>query len=316
MFFKFIRMVAPVVLLAGIVPVQAAQFTIVMIGDTEDYTEEQQLNQGFLALTQWTADNAQKRNIAFLTHVGDIVQDETHGPDRNLTQWERADRAFDTLDNQVPHLPYSVCQGNHDIETQGRPEGTPTRFHEYYGEGRFSGRSWYGGDSPSGDCHYQVFRAGDREYLHLNMSWNPTEADWSWAKKLVGETDKPTIISTHYYMDKTTERGVVGEAIFERLVEPNPHVFLVLGGHVIGHARKISQNTAGLPVLEVMANYEDRVNLGENWFRIIEIDDEAGVVQFRTLTPGTDPANPSEEFKRDDKNEFRWDLDFQERFGS
>ena len=85
MFFKFIRMVAPVVLLAGIVPVQAEQFTIVMIGDTEDYTEEQQLNQGFLALTQWTADNAQKRNIAFLTHVGDIVQDETHGPDRNLT---------------------------------------------------------------------------------------------------------------------------------------------------------------------------------------------------------------------------------------
>ena len=316
MFFKFIPAVAPVIFFVGLVPVQATQFTIVMIGDTEDYTEEEQLNQGFLALTQWTADNTQKRNIAFLTHVGDVVQDETHGPNRNLTQWERADMAFDILDNRVPHLPYSVCQGNHDIETQGRPEGTPTRFHEYYGDGRFSERSWYGGSSPSGDCHYQLFRAGGREYLHLNMSWNPSEPDWEWAKKLVAETVKPTIISTHYYMDKATARGQVGEAIFERLVEPNSHVFLVLGGHVIGHARKISQNAAGLPVLEVMANYEDRVNLGENWFRIIEIDDNTGVIQFRTLTPGTDLANPSEEFKRDDKNEFRWELDFQERFGS
>ena len=65
-----------------------------------------------------------------------------------------------------------------------------------------------------------------------------------------------------------------------------------------------------------MANYEDRVNQGENWFRIIELDDTQGVIQFRTLTPGTDPANPIEEFKRDDKNEFRYELDWKKRFGA
>lgn len=313
---QLVRTAVFVVILTWLFPAHAAKFTIVMIGDTEDYTEAEDLNKGFLAFTQWTADNAKKRKIVFLTHVGDIVQDETHGPDRNLTQWERADTAFDTLDEQVPHLPYSICQGNHDIETQGRPEGTPTRYHEYYGEDRFAGKTWYGGDSPSGNCHYQFFRAGGRKYLHLNMAWRPSEPDWEWAKKLVGQTHQPTIISTHYYMDETTEKGEVGNAIFERLVQPNPHVFLVLGGHVIGHARKISQNDAGLPVFEVMANYEDRVNLGENWFRIIEIDDDTGIIQFRTLTPGTDPDNPNEKFKRDDKNEFRFELNFPERFGS
>ena len=272
-------------------PAYAAKFTIVVIGDTEDYTEAEDLNQGFLALTQWTADNAKKRNIVFLTHVGDIVQDETHGPDRNLTQWVRADQAFDILDNHAPHLPYSVCQGNHDLETQGRPEGTPTRFHEYYGKGRFAGKSWYRGDSPSGNSHYQTFQAGDREYLHLNMEWHPNEATWEWAKKLLAKnSDKPTIISTHYYMDGDRKRGDIGVAIYERLVQPFPQVFLVLGGHVIGHARQTSQNEAGQPVFEVMSNYEDRVNLGENWFRIIELDDTQGIIQFRTLTPGTDPG--------------------------
>lgn len=292
-----------------------AKFTIVMIGDTEDYTETDDLNQGFLALMRWTADNMKKRNIVFLTHVGDIVQDETRGPDRNLAQWKRADAAFDILDKRVPHLAYSVCQGNHDLETQDRPEGTPTRFHEYYGKDRFKGRSWYGGTSPSGNCHYQFFHAGGRKYLHLNMAWRPSEPDWEWAKKLVAQTHQPTIISTHYYMDEAKKRGEVGAAIFERLVEPNPHVFLVLGGHVIGHARQTSRNSAGLPVFELMSNYEDRVNRGENWFRIIEIDDDAGVIQFRTLTPGTDPANPREKFKRDDTNEFRFELDFRKRFG-
>jgi hypothetical protein len=298
-------------------PAYAAKFTIVVIGDTEDYTEAEDLNQGFLALTQWTADNAKKRNIVFLTHVGDIVQDETHGPDRNLTQWVRADQAFDILDNHAPHLPYSVCQGNHDIETQGRPEGTPTRLHEYYGKQRFAGSSWYRGDSPSGNSHYQTFRAGGREYVHLNIEWQPNDATWEWAKQVLQDNkDKPTIISTHYYMDGDRQRGQVGQAIYERLVQPYPQVFLVLGGHVIGHARQTSPNAAGQPVIEVMSNYEDRVNQGENWFRIIELDDTQGIIQFRTLTPGTDPAQPIEEFQRDDKNEFRFELDWKKRFGA
>lgn len=80
--------------------------------------------------------------------------------------------------------------------------------------------------------------------------------------------------------------------------------------------KEADKSTQEVPVFEVMANYEDRVNLGENWFRIIEIGDDTGIIQFRTLTPGTDPDNPNEKFKRDDINEFRLELNFHERFGS
>ena len=299
-----------------VAPAHAEKSTIVVIGDTEDYTESEKLNQGFLALTQWTANNVKKRNIVFLTHVGDVVQDETHGPDRNLRQWVRADDAFNILDKQAPQLPYSVCQGNHDIETQGRPEGMPTRYHEYYGKQRFAGKPWYRGDSPRGNSHYQIFMAGRREYLHLNVAWHTNDATWEWAKQLLRDNkDKPTIISTHYYMNTDGKRSEGGQAIYERLVQPYSQVFLVLGGHVIGHVRQTSPNAAGQPAIEVIGNYEDRVNQGENWFRIIELDDTQGVIQFRTLTPGTDPNKPVEKFKRGDEHEFQFKMDWKKRFG-
>jgi len=305
-----------IVMLVLVAPAYAEKGTIVVIGDTEDFTESDDLNQGFLALTQWTATNVKKRNIVFLTHVGDIVQDETNGPDRNLTQWARADAAFDILDVQAPQLPYSVSQGNHDIETTSRPEGTPTRFHEFFGNSRFAGKPWYGGASPRGNGHFQVFRVGKREYLHLNIPWFQYDPTWQWAKQVLLEhKGKPTIISTHYYMDENARRSPVGEAIYERLVQPYSQVFLVLGGHVLGHAHKTSPNAAGRQVFEVMANYESLVNKGENWFTIIELDDTQGVIQFRTLTPGTDPNHPVEKFRRSAEYEFQFKMDWEKQFG-
>ena len=297
-------------------PVLGAQFMVSMLGDTEDYTKTVQLEPGFRALTKWTADNAVANNIVFLTHAGDIVGDETLPPDRNLLQWSRADAAFDVLDTLSPQLTYSASQGNHDLESFAPPPGVPARFHEFFGETRFTNKSGYLGRSPSGNSHAQIFQGGTREYLHLNIEWTPGEPTWDWAEKLLDlHPEMPTIVTTHAHMTPALVRSAVGQAIIDRLADPYPQTFMALGGHYIGAGRQTSQNLAGDDIFEVTFNREDLVvTQSENWFRTIEFDDVAGTIQFRTLTPGLDPDNPVVQYMTDPANEFQFSMDWSTRF--
>lgn len=47
--------------------------TIAILPDTQDYTYNANLNQTFVTMTQWLADNAGGKNLGFVTHVGDIT---------------------------------------------------------------------------------------------------------------------------------------------------------------------------------------------------------------------------------------------------
>jgi len=297
-------------------PALASQFMVSMLGDTEDYTKTVPLEPGFRAMTKWTADNAVANNIVFLTHAGDIVGDETLPPDRNLLQWTRADAAFDVLDNLAPQLTYSASQGNHDLESFAPPPGVPTRFHEFYGETRYTSKPGYLGRSPSGNSHAQIFQGGTREYLHINIEWAPGEPTWDWAEKLLDlHPEMPTIVTTHAHMTAALVRSTVGQAVIDRLAEPYSQTFLTLGGHYIGAGRQTSQNLSGDDIFEVMFNREDLVvSQSENWFRTIEFDDVAGTIQFRTLTPGLDPNNPVVQYMTDPANEFQFSMDWSTRF--
>ena len=316
--FRWASFAAMAVLVIVAVPLPAAEFMISVIGDQEDLTKDEALVPGFIALTKWTADNRAANNIVFLTHAGDIVGDATDPPDRNLVQWRRADSAFDVLDTQAPGLPYTASEGNHDIESTPTPPGKPTRFYEFFGDARYENTSWYLGSSPGGNSQAQVFWGGDREYLHLNIQWSPSEPIWDWAEKLLDLLpEMPTIVTTHFHMEPapSLQRSVVGQGIFQRLAEPYSQTFLLLGGHLTGVGRKTSQNLAGEDVFEVLADYENLiVTQNENWMRTIEIDDEAGTLQFRTLTPGMDPNNPVIQYMTDPENEFQYSLDWSTRF--
>jgi len=305
------------VLAVGSSPVaRAAQFSIVMLPDTQVYTESEQLQRGFEAQMRWLAKNIENKHVVFVTHVGDIVQHNTNGRDRNVAQWRRADAAFDILDAAAPNLPYSVTLGNHDVESTATPEGQPTRFHEFFGASRYAGKPWYGGASPNGNNHYQVFKGGDREYLNLNLEWRPDDASYAWAEGVLNRhADTPTIISIHQYLGRDGNRQGAGEAVFRRLIKPHPQVFMVLCGHVIGEARNIPLNAAGRPVFEILADYQGRANGGDGWLRILEFDDEAGVIGVRTFTPGIDPENLGERFEQDADSEFRLKMHWKERFG-
>ena len=81
-------------------------FTIVLLPDTQYYSDK--YPDTFLAQTAWIKDHAKERNIKFVIHLGDIVDDGT-----NERQWKVADEAYRALDGAVP---YSCRPGNHDMD--------------------------------------------------------------------------------------------------------------------------------------------------------------------------------------------------------
>jgi hypothetical protein len=68
---------------------------------------------------------------------------------------------------------------------------------------------------------------------------------------------------------------------------------------------QVSINDAGLPVIEMLANYQQRTFGGGGWMRIIEVDPDADEVRFSTYSPHYDA------FEQDPESEFdiAFDLD-------
>ncbi len=227
-------------------PVATPKFEIIALPDMENYyvSDGSEIIAPIIeAQTQWIANEQATENIVFVSQLGDL----THGG--GAVEFDLADDAFDILDGQVP---YSVSQGNHD-------GGLATQF----GEARYTGYSWYGGSYGTNN-HYQIFSAGDYEFLHINLVYGPDAETLAWAQTVVdANLGKPTIISTHAYLTNdggVTVRSGTGNDIWNGLVKDNPQIFMTLNAHYHNDpasAHLLSENTAGYPVLQMLADFED-----------------------------------------------------------
>ena len=119
-----------------------------------------------------------------------------------------------------------------------------------------------------------------------------------------------------------------GEEIFQALIKPSPQVFMVLNGHYYrsdtsntgptsdsGEYHQVSLNEAGLPVYEMLANYQNYDNGGDGWIRLIEFIPDGGSngqdrIQIRTYSPTRGDFQPGE------ASNFFFDLSFAERLGT
>lgn len=135
----------------------------------------------------------------------------------------------------------------------------------------------------------------------------------------------PTIVSTHQYLadldpdevDSDVEyprgtgyqgdgfdeffggkRNGTGERVWEQIIRNNPQIFMTVNGHEHegpyredGEFAQISYNDDGLPVFEVLVNFQDYDNpLSGNdaYIRLIEFDPEAGEIRNSTFSPTFD----------------------------
>jgi hypothetical protein len=302
-------------------------FSVVALPDTQIYAKS--YPEVFVAQTQWIADNLEQEKIAFVTHLGDVVD---NGPDED--QWKNAKQALSILDQAG--VPYGVCLGNHDLQysTAKYAYGSEVdnscsprsdfdcsakHFVDNLGPQVFSGRPWYGGGSPTGQSSYQLIEAQGQKLLFLHLALDQRQSEQTWAQQVLDQhPDALVHLTTHRYMydfrlvkgmpyplsimtggrytdaiyefdaDLNFLDGMAADTFFETFVTRNTNIFMVHCGHVDSEYRQVSENDAGLPVHEIMVDFQlFSSEGGEGYLRLLSFDLGSNKIQVRTYSPHT-----------------------------
>jgi formylglycine-generating enzyme required for sulfatase activity len=284
-------------------------FSVVVLPDTQNYTSISSPTDLFDRQTQWVIDNIQPRNIKFLTHVGDIVNNPG-----SSSEWNRATAGMNILHNggispnTVPSnanpssygavkVPYSIVVGNHDIANgntfflnrfgPSHPRWIDPQTGQRY--------DWLRGFSPRGYSSYQVLEINGREMLFLSVDIDTPEADLQWAEDVLAAHPRAlTLLTTHNYLAETGGGGSAGtgnglrgrvttsyvpgiaptrtsgEVIFQRLVRPFNQVYMVVCGHNFAQYNLLETNAYGKPVHELLIDYQTLPNGGNAFLRTLE----------------------------------------------
>ena len=212
---KMMSCIALVMMLLGVVaetmpPLPEGAFTFAVIPDTQSYDGEGRTtkrgrapgkgptsNAKFDAIVDWLAANAEKENIRFVVHTGDIVDMN------NDFQWRFASNAMARLDGKIP---YAVVPGNHDMDRSG----DTTLFQRYFPASRYEGNPWYAatfsgftnsagifvsGGNANSIC---LFEYGADKFAIASLECNAPDPVLEWAsKELAKHPERHVIVATH-----------------------------------------------------------------------------------------------------------------------
>ena len=270
------------------------EYTIAILPDTQYYCRDEPYFPTFLAQVQAIQAARSSLQVAFVTHVGDIVHNGASIP----AQWVRADQALSPL-RGVNGLPHSVALGNHDLDVVSDKTLGQQSYLTWFGAQQYNGQSWYLGASPKGTSHAQRFAAGGQEYLHLTVEWRAHDSEIEWARSVLhAHPQLPTILTTHEYLNvgNPAPYGTGGATpddsgdndaaqIRAKLVEPYPQVFLVLSGHFSGSGQRSAVNAFGQVVHEVLQDFQSDPAGGNGWMRWLRVRPAAQELVFDTHSP-------------------------------
>jgi hypothetical protein len=293
-------------------PAPGPDFTVVALPDTQYYVAS--LNNGsptgFVAQTDWIAANRLTRNIAYVAHLGDLVEHGQNGGSN--TEWLHATNAMYRLEDPqttgLPEgIPYGIAAGNHDQTPAGNPTNSTQFYNQFFGVDHFAGRSYYGGPfGTNNDNHYDLFSAGGLDFIVIYFEYtpNPEPAVLNWANSLLQtHAGRRAIVVSHYLLEAgfNASFGAQGQAIYQAL-KGNPNLFLMLCGHVPGEGQR--QDTfSGRTVYTLLADYQGRTNGGSGFLRLLEFSPSNGVVRVRTYSPSFNT------YETDADSEFTLDYD-------
>ncbi len=236
-------------------------FSIVVIPDTQAYKgggigkstdrNEPITNPIFQAHTSWIVKNLDRQKIAFVSHVGDIVDVNEPG------QWKIARQCMDQIHGKVP---YGISVGNHDMTSRG----DSSLFQQYFPSERFSEFPWYGGCYTGSEAaphlsgnnanSYQFFTACGIDFLFLHLECNAPDDVITWANETIQQhPDRRVFITTHMgwgprFRPKSSEgfisapkgrmewskihgtRGNSPQQLWEKCYRHHPHLIAVFSG--------------------------------------------------------------------------------------
>lgn len=316
-------------LLAAASGVQGQQpWTLVGIGDTQVLVQSTAGGEAFRNMTQWAVDNREGKNIAFVTQLGDIVQNGLYGRPNvqapsagNTVEWQRAELAMSLLEDAS--IPWGTAVGNHELdwvdvvpgvvpssswwnhrESGDVPASGFKGWKQRFGpatSGRFEDVPAFGGASPDDIDSFFVYQAGGRDYLHLHLQLDVPDTAIAWAQEVIdAHQGMPTIISTHVF--EGTAHGPPNNPylpgpgrnsanqIWDKLIKNNAQIFLVLNGHTGQQAHQSRVNAAGQPVFTIVQDYAGHDGGGKNagYMRLYEFDETNSVIRVKTYSPTLD----------------------------
>lgn len=256
-------------------------FSIVVLPDTQMYCwyyPEIYANQ-----TQWIVENVESRNILFVTHEGDIVEDYM-----KQSEWFVANASMSNLDG---HVPWGIGPGNHDGDWTNPLMYGWLMFNKSFNYSRFSDQIWYGGAYNNTYTYrlenannYEFFSGGEGDYLIFHLQYDPDDHVLAWANATVmSHPNRRVIVTTHDYLLPSGARSEIGERIWGGFVRHHvPQIFMVLCGHWSREARS-TDNSIGYNVHQLMANYQGDVNGGNGALRILEFQPMESKIHVRTF---------------------------------
>jgi hypothetical protein len=287
-------------------------FTVVALPDTQFYVSS--MHGGtpdmFSAQTRWIARNRESLNIAFVTQLGDCVQNG----DQFVSEWKEADAAMSLIEDPVvtgltEGVPFGIAVGNHDQFPEGDADGSTRYYNEYFGAQRFRGRAYYGGHHGAvNDNNFQFFSVGRLDFIviHLEYDLTPDPVVLRWADALLKTySNRRGIVVTHHLIGSGNPApfGEQGQAIYDAL-KRNPNLFLMLGGHIGsngGEGQRVD-TYAGNRVYSLLSDYQSRLNGGNGMLRIMRFFPDRDEILVRTFSPYANGRRGA--FERDADSEF------------
>ncbi|GAA2623136.1 hypothetical protein GCM10010399_62950 [Dactylosporangium fulvum] len=242
--------------------------------DVETIEEQAIWAAAYKDTTQWIADNAAGRKIAYTAHTGDIIENDYYdplakNPDGSLQRPglnEEVDKELALASGYQKILDDSgvvnqVIAGNHDNQL-GAETGPNSRFARTFSADRYyqvakgwpAGTEYHAWDEqvnadgtvkPGKDNqnNYVLFSAGGLDFVAVGLSYGVTPQEAKWADSVFKRyKDRNGILLSHDYLKPSTNpdgRGAAfsapdGSPLYKQVVEANPNVFLVLAGHEHG----------------------------------------------------------------------------------
>jgi hypothetical protein len=263
--------------LGGQACVDPESFTVAVIPDTQNYDDNTKSQPDslapFLAQTQYLANHKSDLNLAFVTHVGDVVQ---HGDGTNYGGSAEADRAVQAMNYLAGcGVPFGMAPGNHDYDNYSysspynRPLHSEVMWKTYFGSSSpyFEGQPWYGAASDAlpnspGLSSYQMFTAYGKKFMHISLEMEAGDTALAWAQSVIdAHPGIATIVTTHEYLNPPDNSDnnpplVVpavritpatylanspagyndAQGVWDKFIKVNDQIFLVICGHASGDA--------------------------------------------------------------------------------